>query len=61
MKFVILNHQTGSYWSNISGWTDLYSSTKFTIDESHNIDKPIDGVWISIRAAKNLKNGILEV
>jgi len=61
MKFVMLNSKTGSYWSNESGWTDLFSCDKFTVDQSHQMNLPIDGVWITRRAAQNLKNGILEI
>jgi len=61
MKFVILNRLTGAYWSNSVGWTDLWTANKFTLDASHQIDLPIDGVWITQRAARNLKDGVLEI
>jgi hypothetical protein len=40
--------ETGSplYWSNLDGWVDLVSATKFTKEERNSLNLPIGGIWV---------------
>lgn len=46
MQYVIRNkHNDQLFWSNKYGWVDASTEDRFTVQERHTLNLPIDGQW----------------
>lgn len=44
--WVIVETDSGLFWSNDDGWVDLASATRFTTGERYSLQLPIGGNWL---------------